>query len=380
MVCYAVKANSNLAILNLLAKQGSGFDIVSGGELFRVIAGGGDPAMCTFAGVGKTEDEITYALQQGIYSFNVESEAELHYINEIAKKQGKIAPVALRVNPNVDAKTHKYISTGKSENKFGVDFDVIEEIYATAAQQLAHVKLVGLQMHIGSQLTSVGPFIEAVNKVAPLAAKLKKHHGIEFFSVGGGIGIIYQGALDSGNPSWWENKDELATPLTVAAYAGAIVPALRELGLKIIVEPGRYMVGNAGLLITKVLFEKRGQAKTFKVVDAGMNDLIRPALYQGYHDIIPLRKPADEAATEAVDIVGPICETGDFFCQDRPMPALAEGDFIALLSSGAYGFVMASNYNSRPLPAEVLVDGEKLHVIRERQTLEDLIAHEKIPL
>ena len=379
LICYAVKANSNLAVLNVLAKRGSGFDIVSAGELFRVIRAGGDPGRCTFAGVGKTESEITYALEQGIYSFNVESEAELHYINEIAGNLGKIAPVALRVNPNVDALTHKYISTGKSENKFGIDFDQIEKAYATASQALPNIRLLGLQMHIGSQLTSVGPFVEAVSKVAPLAAKLKQQHGIEFFSVGGGIGIIYQGALDSGNPDWWESKDDMSTPLTVAAYAAAIVPALKDLGLKIIVEPGRYMVGNAGTLLTRVLYDKQGTAKTFKVVDAGMNDLIRPALYEGHHDIIPLQEAPGDAATEKVDIVGPICETGDFFCQDRVLPVLEKGDLLAVLSSGAYGFVMASNYNSRPLPAEILVDADRAEIVRERQTLEDLISLECIP-
>jgi diaminopimelate decarboxylase len=379
LICYAVKANSNLAILNLLAERGSGFDIVSAGELYRVIKAGGDPAKCTFAGVGKTENELTYALEQGIYSFNVESEAELCFINKIAGKLGKTAPVALRVNPNVDARTHKYISTGKSENKFGIDFDRIEDAYARAARDLPHIRLLGLQMHIGSQLTSIAPFVEAVSKVAPLAARLKAQHNIEFFSVGGGIGIIYQGALDSGSPDWWENKDDLATPLTVAAYATAVVPALRELGLKIIVEPGRYMVGNAGVLLSRVLYEKRGTAKTFTVIDAGMNDLIRPALYEGHHDIVPLNQPAATTPTEKVDIVGPICETGDFFCQDRVLPALAQSDLIAVLSSGAYGFVMASNYNSRPLPAEVLVAGEHAKIIRERQTLADLVAGECIP-
>jgi diaminopimelate decarboxylase len=373
-VAYAVKANSNLSVLRLLAAEHAGFDIVSGGELFRVIKAGGDPAKCTFAGVGKTRAEIEYALQQGIYSFNVESEEELRYLNEVAADLGVIAPAAVRVNPNVDAKTHKYISTGKSENKFGVDFDAIPDLYARAAKELAHVKLRGLQMHIGSQLTSIAPFIEAVEKVAPLAIHLKVTHGIEFWSIGGGIGIVYHDSLDSGTPAWWAAKPEGERPLTIAEYGEALVPRLENLGLKILLEPGRYIVGNAGVLLTKCLYEKRGKAKTFKVVDAGMNDLIRPALYEGHHEIAPLQQPT--GAMRKVDVVGPICESGDFFCQDRDLPDFQPGETVALLSAGAYGFVMASNYNSRPLPAEILVDGTTASVVRQRQTLDDLIAGE----
>ena len=373
-VAYAVKANSNLSVLRLLAAEHAGFDIVSGGELFRVIKAGGDPAKCTFAGVGKTRAEIEYALQQGIYSFNVESEEELRYLNEVAADLGVVAPAAVRVNPNVDAKTHKYISTGKSENKFGVDFDAIPDLYARAAKELAHVKLRGLQMHIGSQLTSIAPFIEAVEKVAPLAIHLKVTHGIEFWSIGGGIGIVYHDSLDSGSPAWWSAKPEGERPLTIAEYGEALVPRLENLGLKILLEPGRYIVGNAGVLLTKCLYEKRGKAKTFKVVDAGMNDLIRPALYEGHHEIAPLRQPTGEM--RKVDVVGPICESGDFFCQDRDLPDFQPGETVALLSAGAYGFVMASNYNSRPLPAEILVDGDQASVVRKRQTLDDLIAGE----
>jgi diaminopimelate decarboxylase len=373
-VAYAVKANSNLSVLRLLAEEHAGFDIVSGGELFRVIQAGGDPAKCTFAGVGKTRAEIEYALKQGIYSFNVESEEELRYLNEVAADLGVIAPAAVRVNPNVDAKTHKYISTGKSENKFGVDFDAIPDLYARAAKELAHVKLRGLQMHIGSQLTSIKPFIEAVEKVAPLATHLKVTHGIEFWSIGGGIGIVYHDSLDSGSPAWWAAKPDGERPLTIAEYGEALVPRLQHLGLKILLEPGRYIVGNAGVLLTKCLYEKRGKAKTFKVVDAGMNDLIRPALYEGHHEIAPLQQPT--GAMRKVDVVGPICESGDFFCQDRELPDFQPGETVALLSAGAYGFVMASNYNSRPLPAEILVDGDQARVVRKRQTLEDLIAGE----
>jgi diaminopimelate decarboxylase len=374
-VAYAVKANSNLSVLRLLATHGAGFDIVSGGELFRVIKAGGDPAHCTFAGVGKTREEIVYALEQGIYSFNVESEEELRYLNEVAGELNLIAPAAVRVNPNVDAKTHKYISTGKSENKFGVDFEAISGLYARAAAELPNIKLRGLQMHIGSQLTSISPFIEAVEKVIPLVLELKAKYGIEFWSIGGGIGIIYKDSLESGSVDWWTAQPEEERPLTIERYGKELVPRLKDLGLKILLEPGRYIVGNAGVLITKCLYEKKGSAKTFKIVDAGMNDLIRPALYEGHHEIVPLKEPAS-AERVKVDVVGPICESGDFFCQDRELPDFNPGDHIALMSAGAYGFAMASNYNSRPLPAEILVEGGTSTVIRKRQTLEDVIAGE----
>lgn len=374
-VAYAVKANSNLSVLRLLSTHGAGFDIVSGGELFRVIKAGGDPAHCTFAGVGKTRDEIVYALEQGIYSFNVESEEELRYLNQVAGELGMVAPAAVRVNPNVDAKTHKYISTGKSENKFGVDFTAIEDLYDRAAKELPHIKLRGLQMHIGSQLTSIAPFIEAVDKVIPLVTALKEKYGIEFWSIGGGIGIIYKHSFESGSIDWWEKQTIAERPLTIERYGQELVPRLKDLGLKILLEPGRYIVGNAGVLITKCLYEKKGSAKTFKIVDAGMNDLIRPALYEGHHEIVPLTEPTSPDRVK-VDVVGPICESGDFFCQDRELPEIQPGDSIALMSAGAYGFVMASNYNSRPFPAEILVEGDDATVIRKRQTLDDLIEGE----
>jgi diaminopimelate decarboxylase len=374
-VAYAVKANSNLSVLRLLANEGAGFDIVSGGELFRVIKAGGDPAHCTFAGVGKTRAEIVYALEQGIYSFNVESEEELRYLNQVAGELGVTAPAAVRVNPNVDAHTHKYISTGKSENKFGVDFEAIAGLYERAATELPHIKLRGLQMHIGSQLTSIAPFIEAVEKVAPLVRQLKERHGIEFWSIGGGIGIIYKDSLASGAVDWWEKQAVEDRPLTIKQYGAEIVPRLKDLGLKILVEPGRFIVGNAGVLLTRCLYEKKGSAKTFKIVDAGMNDLIRPALYEGHHEIVPLKQPVT-AARVTVDVVGPICESGDFFCQNRELPDFQPGDAIALMSAGAYGFAMASNYNSRPLPAEILVEGGTATVIRKRQTFDDIIEGE----
>lgn len=374
-VAYAVKANSNLSVLRLLSSQGASFDIVSGGELFRVIKAGGDPTHCTFAGVGKTREEIIYALEEGIYSFNVESEEELRFINEVAGELGKIAPVAVRVNPNVDAKTHKYISTGKSDNKFGVDFEEIESIYQRASEKLPHLRLRGLQMHIGSQLTSIDPFIEAIEKVIPLVTALKAKHGIEFWSIGGGIGIVYEDALASGSPHWWSSRSAAERPLTIEKYGEELVPHLKDLGLKILLEPGRYIVGNAGVLLTRCLYEKKGSAKTFKIVDAGMNDLIRPALYEGHHDIVPLQQPKTDHLSK-VDVVGPVCESGDFFCQNRELPEINPGDHLALMSAGAYGFAMASNYNSRPFPAEILVEGDDATLIRKRQSLEDMVAGE----
>ncbi|MEZ5303621.1 MAG: diaminopimelate decarboxylase [Verrucomicrobiales bacterium] len=340
-VAYAVKANSNLAILRELAQLGSGFDIVSGGELFRVLKAGGSAAKCTFAGVAKTREEIEYALREGIYCFNAESEPEVAFIDQIAGEMGVVAPVALRVNPNVDAKTHKYISTGKSENKFGIDFEFIHGAYARASE-FKNIRLRGLQMHIGSQLTSVGPFREAVEKVAPLARELKGRYGIEFFSIGGGIGIIYHDSLASGNPEWWGAKPAGERPLTLDEYAAALVPLLRPLGLKVLVEPGRFMVGNAGALLTKVIYEKKGTAKTFEIIDAGMNDLIRPALYEGHHDIVPVKEPAPGTPVQIVDVVGPICETGDFFAQNRELPKVGAGisNTSPSLAPAAYGFVI----------------------------------------
>jgi diaminopimelate decarboxylase len=377
-ICYAVKANSNIAILNLLAQEGAGFDIVSAGELFRVIKAGGNPAKCTFAGVGKTSDEIRFALEKGIYCFNVESEAELEQINAVAKEMKVKAPVALRVNPDVEADTHKYISTGKSENKFGVGIDRALQAYAEAAK-LKHLKIRGVQIHIGSQITKGKPFAEAVKKMAPMVTILKQRYGIEFFSIGGGMGIVYKPSLASGSPAWWETNEGIEGGqghLTIEKYAAAVVPTLKELGLRILFEPGRFMVGNAGVLLTKVLYIKKSPSKTFVIVDSGMNDLIRPALYEGWHEIVPLKEPAD-SKTIPVDVVGPICESGDFFAQAREIPPVKAGDVLALMSAGAYGFSMASNYNSRPLPAEIMVLGKRAEVIRERQKPADLIRGEK---
>ena len=374
-ICYAVKANSNRAVLRLLAKEGAGFDIVSGGELFRVLAAGGDPSRCTFAGVGKSREEIEYALEQGVHCFNLESEAELEFIERIAASKGLRAPIALRVNPDVESGSHHYITTGRSENKFGIALDRVSAVYAAAAR-LPHIAIRGVQMHIGSQITEAAPFAEAIAKITSLVMELKKNYGIEFFSVGGGMGIVYESSLASGSGDWW--KRDATGALTIENYAAAVVPALRELGLRILLEPGRFLVGNAGVLLTRVRYIKKTAEKKFAIVDAGMNDLIRPALYQSYHEIVPAR--ALEGATpETIDVVGPVCESGDFFAQDREMPPLAEGDLVAIMSAGAYGFVMASNYNSRPLPAEVLVRGADFGLIRKRQTLADLVRGECDP-
>ncbi len=396
LICYAVKANSNRAILKLLADARAGFDIVSGGELYRVIAAGGDPTLCTFAGVGKSREEIEFALEQGVYSFNVESETELEYINRIAsasRTRGMRAPIALRANPDVDPHTHEYVSTGSRENKFGIALGQLPAVYERAAK-MRNIEIVGVQMHIGSQITEAEPFASAIKKVAPFVRELKSKYGIKFFSVGGGMGIIYLRALESGSGKWWHDHGPACagSAFSVRDYADAIVPPLRELGIRILVEPGRFLVGNAGVLLTRVRYIKQTPEKKFAIVDAGMNDLIRPALYHSYHEIVPVNEPravgeadsfpSKESAsknknrTEKIDIVGPVCESGDFFALDREMPEVHEGDLLAIMSAGAYGFVMASNYNSRPLPAEALVHGDKVALIRKRQTWEDLVRDE----
>ena len=373
-VCFAVKSNSNQSVLRTLANLGSGFDIVSGGELQRVIAAGGDARNCVFAGVGKTEAEIEFALRQGVYSFNAESEPELQRINRVAARLKKIAPVAVRVNPNVDAHTHAKITTGTYENKFGIALEHTEGVYARAAK-LKHLRLRGLQMHIGSQLTAVAPFEQAVRKVVPLLEKLKVRHRLEFFSIGGGLGIVYQSALASGAAAWWQSAagKKIMTP---RIYAAQLLPLLQPLGLRILMEPGRFISGNSGLLVTRVEFVKRTGKKNFVIVDAAMNDLIRPAFYDAYHEIVPLTQKG--GARISSDVVGPICESGDFFCKDRALPKVGEGDYLALLSAGAYGFVMASNYNTRSLAAEVLVNGQRAALVRERQPVAEIWAGEKV--
>jgi diaminopimelate decarboxylase len=375
LICYAVKANSNVAVLRALSDMGSGFDIVSAGELRRVMAGGGDPGKCVFAGVGKTEEEVSYALRERVYCFNVESEPELARIDRIAGQMKKVAPVAVRVNPNVDAHTHSKITTGTYENKFGIAYEEVEAVYARASK-LRNVQLRGVQMHIGSQLTEVKPFELAVRKVAPLAARLAAKYPLEFFSIGGGLGIVYEPALASGAPEWW-TASEASDILTPARYASALAPLLESMDLRILIEPGRFVVGNAGILVTRVEYVKRTGRKNFVIVDAAMNDLIRPAFYDSYHEVVPLvRRRGGRVAS---DVVGPICESSDYFCKERLMPKVAEGDYLALLSAGAYGAVMGSNYNTRPLAAEVMVKSRQADLVRERQPLEDIWSREKMP-
>jgi diaminopimelate decarboxylase len=380
LICYATKANSNRAILNLLVRAGAGFDIVSAGELFRVLAAGGDAARCTFAGVGKSVDEIAYALEQGVYSFNVESEAELESIDCIARAKNLRAPIALRVNPDVAPNTHRYISTGSQENKFGITLDRVMAVYERA-ERMNSIEIIGVQMHIGSQITDANPFAGAIEKMVPLVRDLTSKYAIKFFSIGGGMGIIYRRALESGSGKWWHDHGGEPSAFSVGDYANAILVALRDLDIRILVEPGRFLVGNAGVLLTRIRYIKKTAGKRFAIVDAGMNDLIRPALYQSYHEIVPVeqRKSQRDRKIGKIDIVGPVCESGDFFALDREMPELREGDLLAVMSAGAYGFVMASNYNSRPLPAEALVSGQRFALIRKRQTWDDLVRGEMDP-
>jgi len=354
LVCFAVKANSNLGVLNVLARLGSGFDIVSVGELERVLRAGGDPAKVVFSGVGKRADEMRRALEIGIRCFNVESAPELERLNQVAGDLGRVAPVALRVNPDVDAGTHPYISTGLKENKFGIDIATARELYRRAAE-LPHIKVSGVDCHIGSQLTSIAPFLDALERVLALVDELKAD-GIEIdhLDLGGGLGIRYTNE----------------TPPEPEEYARALDTRLGDLPYEILVEPGRAIVGNAGILLTRVEYLKRNDHKGFALIDGAMNDLIRPSLYQAYQQIIPaLRNGGGEAGVW--DLVGPICETGDFLGKQREL-TLQPGDLLAVRSSGAYGFTMSSNYNSRPRAAEVMVDGDKVHLVRQRETLEDL--------
>ncbi|HHM04507.1 MAG TPA: diaminopimelate decarboxylase [Gammaproteobacteria bacterium] len=359
LICYSVKANSNLAVLNLLARLGSGFDIVSVGELERVLRAGGDPAKVVFSGVGKRRDELARALAVGIQCFNVESAAELQRLHEVAMEMGRRAPVSLRVNPDVDAGTHPYISTGLKENKFGIPVDQALALYAEAAA-LPHIELVGMDCHIGSQLTSVRPFVDALQRVLVLVDRLAGQGiALRHLDIGGGLGIPY--------------RDEV--PPSPGEYARAVKAALAGRELTLFIEPGRAIAGNAGVLLTRVEYLKHGPDKNFAIVDAGMNDLLRPALYQAWQAIVPVI-PRDGTA-ETYDIVGPVCETGDFLGKDRAL-VLAEGDLLAVRSAGAYGFTMSSTYNSRPRPAEVMVDGAQAHLVRARETVEGLMAGERL--
>ncbi len=359
LVCYAAKANSSLALLNLLARLGSGFDIVSGGELARVIAAGGDPGKVVFSGVGKTAEEMREALAAGIRCFNVESESELRRLDQVAGDAGRKAPVSLRVNPDVDAKTHPYISTGLKENKFGVAFEDALRLYKTAAG-LRNLKVVGIDCHIGSQLTETAPFLDAFRKVLGLVDAIAAQ-GIELehIDLGGGLGIRY--------------RDE--APPAPDEYVAALFDAVGNRKQEILLEPGRSIVGNAGVLLTRVEYLKPGDARNFAIVDAAMNDLMRPALYDAWHEVVPVR--ASQAATKRYEIVGPVCESGDFLARDREL-ALQEGDLLAILSAGAYGMAMSSNYNTRARAAEVMVDGDRMHLVRARDRIQDLYAGERL--
>jgi diaminopimelate decarboxylase len=360
LVCYAVKANSNLAVLNLMARLGSGFDIVSGGELERVVAAGGDPAKVVFSGVGKRAEEIQRALQLGIYCFNVESESELERINAVAQMLGVKAPVSLRVNPDVDARTHPYISTGLRENKFGVAIKEAAAVYARAAE-MPQLRVIGVDCHIGSQLTEVEPFVDALERVLDLVDHLYQQGiSLSHIDLGGGLGITYQHE----------------TPPLPGDYAAPLLDLLAGRDLKVIIEPGRAIVGNAGVLLTRVEYLKHNEDKNFAIIDAAMNDLMRPALYQSWMNIIPV-EPRQDVVPRRYDVVGPVCETGDFLGKGREL-ALREGDLLAVRSAGAYGFSMSSNYNSRPRAVELMVDGERVHVVRERESLAQLIAGEQV--
>ncbi|MHC4952452.1 MAG: diaminopimelate decarboxylase [Planctomycetota bacterium] len=358
LIRYAVKANGNLAVLRALAAEGAGFDVVSKGEIFRVLEVGGDPARIDFAGVGKTRDEILFALEAGIDTFNVESEGELDLIDEVARSLGRTARIALRVNPDVDPQTHTYITTGKKGSKFGLDFVRARGI-AESLTERQGVRLVGLHVHIGSQITEVGPHVEMVRRVLALAEDLRGFHPhLKSINIGGGFGIHY-------------HEDEAPA---MTDYAEPMVPMLRESGFEVHMEPGRILAGNAGILVTRVIYTKPSGDKRFVICDAAMNDLIRPSLYGAYHRVEPVRPREGEPGS--IDLVGPVCESGDFLAKDREFPPVEPGDLIAVRSAGAYGFVMASNYNSRPRAAEVMVDGSRFAVVRERETLEDLVRGE----
>ena len=360
LVCYAVKANSNLAILNLFARMGAGFDIVSGGELQRVLAAGADPQKIVFSGVGKTAAEMQQALDAGIFCFNIESAPELERLNDVAGQSGKKAPVSLRVNPNVDPKTHPYISTGLKEAKFGVAYDDAFDLYRRAAA-LPNIEVAGIDCHIGSQVLDPAPFVEALDRVLALISRLTAAGiNIHHIDLGGGLGIKY--------------KDDQEQP-TVASYLNPLLDKLAGSGLKVVLEPGRRLVGNAGLLLTRVEYLKPGEGKNFAIIDAAMNDLMRPALYEAWHDILPVTPRT--GAARAYDVVGPVCESGDFLGLARPL-AIEAGDLLAVMSAGAYGMAMSSNYNTRPRAVEVMVDGDKIHIVRQRETVEQLYAGEQL--
>ena len=362
IICYALKSNSNGAVLQTLAREGAGADIVSGGELFRALRAGIDPKRIVYAGVGKRRDEIEYALKVGILLFNVESGDELHVLNRAAGEMHATARIALRVNPNIDPKTHEYISTGLKENKFGIPIEQAFEYYQMA-QSLPNIEIAGVHQHIGSQITEVQPFVDALGKLIEFVKVLRASGiGIQYIDIGGGLGITY--------------KDE--TPPLPRELAQAVQPLLQECGCTLMLEPGRAIVGNAGILVTSAMYQKDSGAKKFLIVDAGMNDLIRPSLYDAYHDIKPVSEPAT-AETAVFDVVGPICESGDFLAKDRELPLVKQGDLLAVMSAGAYGYSMSSNYNSRLRIAEVLVKKGDYSIVRDRETYNDLVRGEKAP-
>ncbi|MEK6599307.1 MAG: diaminopimelate decarboxylase [Deltaproteobacteria bacterium] len=362
LICYSVKANSNIAVLNTFVKQGSGVDIVSGGELYRALKAGADPKKIVYSGVGKKEDEIEYALKTGILMFNVESPEELRTINKIAGRLKKKAGFAIRVNPNVDPKTHPYISTGLKKNKFGIETEQAIQEYVYAKNNLKNLTPIGVDCHIGSQITQLSPFVDALKKTKEIINTLRRQGiAVKYLDIGGGLGITYKDE-DAPHPS---------------KYGKVVIDETRGLGVIFIFEPGRVMVGNAGILVTKVLYTKQGTAKKFIIVDAAMNDLARPSLYGSYHVIKSFKKNDSEKEIIA-DVVGPICESGDFFAKDRELPEFKSGDLMAIMSGGAYGFSMSSNYNSRPRVSEVMVKGNKFKIIRQRETYKDLIKGENI--
>ena len=375
LVCYSVKANSNLSILRVMAENASGFDVVSGGELHRVVTAGGRMDQTVFAGVGKTDDEIAAGLEAGVLMFNVESEAELDAIARVAGRMGRVAAIALRVNPDVDPKTHRYISTGQKESKFGMDIDRSLAL-ADRVKGLATVTMIGMHMHIGSQITTAEPYAGAAGKAVEIIARLREMgHPIGWFNMGGGFGIGYRGPE--------------ARP--IAEFARAVVPAIKATGCRLAMEPGRVIAGNSGILASRVLYTKQSGEKRFLIQDAAMNDLIRPALYESFHRIWPVAVPpglpappadyeAEIAGTEPWDVVGPVCESGDFLAKDRALPPLDRGDLLATFSAGAYGMVMASNYNTRPRAAEILVDRDRAILARRRETLDDLLGPEMAAL
>jgi len=367
LICFSVKSNGNLAVLRSLVRQGAGLDIVSGGELQMALKAGCPPRRIVYASVGKSPSEIRKALAAGIFCFNVESEAELAAIAQAAKRMGKVAPVALRINPNVAAHTHRYITTGRLENKFGIPMPKAEELMLKRWDSYrGALRLMGLHLHIGSQITTSTPFVQAIRRVGPMLRRLRAA-GVnpQWLNLGGGLGIVY--------------KDE--RPQTAQTFARAILPSLKTLKIKLILEPGRFVVGNAGILVTQVLYLKQSGKKQFIIVDAGMNDLLRPSLYGAHHEIAPVTQPKGARGKKKLryDVVGPVCESGDFFAQDRLLPELKAGDRLALFGAGAYGFSMASNYNARPKPPEILVRGKKAYRVRRRQTIQDLTRGETVP-